>query len=232
MKLELRRATSALVLVVFACSAALAQGTQGSTNTHSAHSKHEESPFPEVEFVGSSDFRSVLLVVPVYRGLNVEAHYFGFRTHPHESSHGVSRSFGILDVGSVNASWSFHLGEHVILSPGVGVSFGERQTTSPAITFRWEVEKGKLFSQGLFIYSPRESEEFGRTSIWDGNHVSLRLSRLEIGPSWERIHARSENEWKVGGRAAVRLLSNVSLVFFVLAPHTEYRAGLIIHPAR
>jgi hypothetical protein len=69
-------------------------------------------------------------------------------------------------------------------------------------------------------------------SIWDGNHVSVRLSRFEFGPSWERIHARAENEWKGGGRAAFRILPNMSVVFFVLAPKTEYRGGIIIHPER
>jgi hypothetical protein len=200
-----------------------------------ADPNHTEEHIPEFEFVASSDFRSASLVVPLFRGLNFEGHYFGVRAEPeHEEDgeDGAGRRSGIIDVGTINGSYGLRLGEHVALFPGLGVYFGEDQKTSPAITFRWEVEKGRVFSQGLFFLSLQKSEDFGRVSVWDGNHISLRLSRFEFGPSWERIHTRAENEWKGGGRAAFRLLRNVSVVLFVLAPNTEYRGGIIVHPER
>jgi hypothetical protein len=196
---------------------------------------HKEEQIPEFEFVASNDFRSASLVVPLFRGLNFEGHYFGVRAEPEDGEngeHGAGHRSGIIDVATINGSYGVRLGEHIALSPGFGVFFGEDQKTSPAITFRWEIEKGRLFSQGLFILSLQESEEFGRVSMWDGNHISLRLGRFEFGPSWERIHTRAENEWKGGGRAAFRLLRNVSVVLFVLAPKTEYRGGIIVHPER
>lgn len=190
--------------------------------------KREEEKFPEVEALASDEFRNVNVVSPIFRNLNFEGHYFGIRTHP-ESEERRSR---IEDVGTIAGSYTIRIGEHVKLSPGLGVYFGEGQRTAPAFTFRWEIEKGRLFSQGLFIQSLLDSEEFGHPNIWDGNHVSVRFWRLELGPSWERIHTREENEWKGGGRAAVKILSNFSLVFFVLAPRTEFRAGILIHPVR
>ncbi len=199
------------------------------------HTKQEEEKFTEFDFVGSNDYRSVSMVVPIFRGLNVEGHYFGIRVEPEfeeHLEHRAERRFGILDAGIINGSYSFRLGEHIVLSPGFGVFFGEGQKTSPAFTFRWEIEKGRLFSQGLFIQALQGSEEFGRVSIWDGNHVSLRVSRFEFGPSWERIHTREENEWKGGGRVAFRILRNLSVFFLVYAPMTEYRGGIIIHPER
>jgi hypothetical protein len=199
------------------------------------HSNNKEEKIPEFEFVASNDFRSTSLVVPLFRGLNFEGHYFGVRAEPEDEGngeHGAGHRSGIIDVAVINGSYGFRIGEHIALSPGFGVFFGEDQKTSPALTFRWDIDKGRLFSQGLFILSLQESEDFGRVSIWDGNHISLRLSRFEFGPSWERIHTRAENEWKGGGRAAFRLLRNVSVVFFVLAPKTEYRGGIIVHPER
>ncbi len=77
-----------------------------------------------------------------------------------------------------------------------------------------------------------ELEEFGHPSTCDGDHVSVRWKRLEVGPSWERIHRREENEWKVGGRVAFRILRHVSSGMFALAPDTEVRGGIITHPAR
>jgi hypothetical protein len=197
--------------------------------------KQEEQLFPEVEFVASNDFQNFNMVVPVFRGINIEGHYFGVRAEP-EAEEGEEQSFerptGIIDTGVIGGSYSFRLGEHITLTPGLGVYFGEGQKTSPAIIFRWDIEKGKLVSQGLFIQALEASEEFGRPTIWDGNHVSLRLDRLEFGPSWELIHTRSENEWKGGGRAAFRILPNLSLVLYVLAPNTEFRGGFILHPER
>jgi hypothetical protein len=209
------------VIFLALCTAAMAQEKPASAGSAPQHSGHhpakEEGKFPEIEAILSEDFRSVSYVQPVVRRLNFEGHYFGVED---------------INVGTVGASWAFRLGEHVTLSPGIAVYFGEHQTTAPAYSLRWEIEKGWLFSQGLFIQALRESEEFGYPSIWDGNHVSVRWKRLEAGPSWERIHSREENEWKGGGRAAFRILRNLSAVMFVLGPETEVRGGVIIHPAR
>ena len=209
-----------VVAVVFA-GAVIAQTTPG-------HSKREEERFPEVEALVSNEFRNLNFVAPILLNLNFEGHYFGIRTHPESQEH-RSR---IEDLAIIAGSYDIRLGKHVTLSPGLGVYFGEGQRTSPAFTIRWEVEKGRFFSQGLFIQSLLESEQFGHPNIWDGNHVSVRFWRLELGPSWERIHTREENEWKGGGRAAVKIISNFSLVFFVLGPRTEFRAGILIHPVR
>ncbi len=212
-----------------------ATGTRDQTNQKNAggtQTKLEEEKFPEVEFVASSDFRKFSLITPIYRNVNIEGYYFGIRQQPENEEPGEHSAEQIIDSGTISGSYDFRLGKHVVLTPGFGVAFGEGQKTSPAITFRWEIEKGHLFSEGLFILSLHGTEESERESIWDGNHVSMRLNRFEFGPSWERIHAREGNEWKGGARAAFRLLSNLSVVFFVLGPSTEYRGGIIIHPDR
>jgi hypothetical protein len=198
-------------------------------------SKDDEEKVPEADFVASSDFRSSSMIVPLFRGLNFEGHYFGVRAEPEDEESGedgAGHISGIINTGVINGSHRFRLGEHTTLSPGFGIYFGDDQKTSPAITFRWEIDTGRIFSQGLFVQSLLESEEFGRVGIWDGNHVSLRFGRFELGPSWEWVHTRAENEWKGGGRAAFRLFRNVSVAFFVLAPKTEYRGGIIVHPDR
>src|SRR5262245_53188760 len=179
--------------------------------------------FPEAEFVASSKFRSFNYVQPLVSGLNVEGHYFGVKD---------------VDVGTLNGSWTFRLGKTVKLSAGFGVYFGENQRTGPAFTFRWEIEKGPVISQGLFIEGFRRvtvgevEQKSVYPNIWDGNHVSLRYKRFEAGPSWERIHSREGNEWKGGGRAAIHIFPNVAAVMFVMAPETEVRGGIIIHSNR
>ncbi|MCI0387647.1 MAG: hypothetical protein MOB07_02590 [Acidobacteria bacterium] len=210
-----------------------AQHTQNQTGK--TPSKEEEEGFPELEAVASDVLQNVNLVVPLFRGLNIEGHYYGIRVEPEREErgeNGVELRSRIVDSGTINGSWNFRLGEHVVLTPGFGVYFGENQKTSPAVTFRWEIEKGRIVSQGLFIQSLIGLEGFDPPSIWDGNHVSARFWRMEVGPSWEFIHTREENEWKGGGRAAFRILPNLSVVLFVLAPETEFRGGIIIHPAR
>jgi len=188
----------------------------------------QDKNFPEAEFVASSAFRSFSYLQPLTRGLNFEGHYFDVEK---------------VSVGIVSGSWTFHLGKSVKLSPGLGVYFGEGQSTSPAFSFRWEIERGPIVSQGLFIQALRQSkrnpdreseqeEHLAYPNIWDGNHVSYRYRRLDIGPSWERIHSREGNEWKGGGRVAFRIFRNVSAVMFVMAPETEVRGGIVIHPAR
>ena len=212
--------------------AAGARNQPDQKNSGGTQKKQEEEPFPEVEFVASSDFRKFSLITPIYRNVNIEGYYFGIRPEPENEEPGEPGAEAIIDSGTINGSYSFRLWKGVVLTPGFGVAFGEGQKTSPAITFRWEIEKEHLFSEGLFILSLHGSEESGRESIWDGNHVSMRLNRFEFGPAWERLHARVGNEWKGGGRAAFRLQSNLSFVFFVFAPSTECRFGFIIHPDR
>jgi hypothetical protein len=177
--------------------------------------------------VASNKFRSFSYLQPVYRGLNFEGHYLDVEDQ---------------DVGVIKGSWTFRLREGIKLSPGFGLSFGQSLTTAPAFTFRWDVEQGPIVSQGLFIQAFRKSpgepeegeeeEERVYPNIWDGNHVSCRYDRLQIGPSWEHIHSREGDEWKFGGRAAYRILRHVTAVLFVMAPDTEVRFGVMIHPPR
>src|SRR5262245_753152 len=166
---------------------------RGHESAHGREVELVEKNFPQAEFVASSKFRSFSYLQPLVSGLNFEGHYFGVDD---------------VDEGTINGSWTFRLGKSVKLSPGFGVFFGERQRTGPAFTFRWEIEKGPVVSEGLFIEGFRkvsvgEEEEEQRSvypNIWDGNHISLRYKRFEVGPAWERIHSREGNEWKGGGR--------------------------------
>jgi len=228
-----RRAQSIALVLAMLCAPSANAQEKSEPLPAGAHTQHpsphpatadEEDRFPEVEFVASNKFRSFSYLQPVYRGLNFEGHYFDVEDN---------------DVGAINGSWTFRLREGIKLSPGFGLSFGQNVTTAPALTFRWDVEQGPIVSQGLFIQGLRKSsEEEGEEevrvypNIWDGNHVSYRYDRLQIGPSWEHIHAREGDEWKVGGRAAYRILKNVTAVMFVMAPDTEIRFGVMIHPPR
>jgi len=173
---------------------------------------------PEVEAVASGSFRSVSYVQPLVRRLNFEGHYFGTEG---------------ADVGEVGASWGFRFGPSVVLSPGFGVLFGSGEKTGPAFTFRWAVEKSRFVSEGLLVQALRKSDGGKHDSIWDGNHASVRWKRLTVGPSWEHLRFREEDEWKWGGRAAFRLARKASFVLYVLAPgRTEFRGGVILHTAR
>ena len=226
-----KRGGTALLLALFF--AQLTNAEEKSEPPAGAHTQHpgphpgtanDEEPFPEVEFVASSKFRSFSYVQPVTHGLNFEGHYFDVENN---------------DVGTINGSWTFRLREGIRLAPGFGVSFGRILTTAPALTFRWDVEQGPIVSQGLFIQAFRKSPpEHGEEAepervypnIWDGNHVSYRYKRLEIGPSWEHIHGREGDEWKGGGRIAYGILRHVTAIMFVMAPDTEVRFGVMIHP--
>jgi hypothetical protein len=211
--------------------AAPAKQTSGHSKTAGHGSAHEGGRFPEIEALLSNEFRTVSYVQPLYRGLNFEAHYFGVKREieahgdPHAEPHEEW-----VDIGTLSASWTFRLGEHVKIIPGFGLYVGEGQETAPSLTFRWDIEKGWLVSQGLFVASLYDFEDFGRVSVWDGNHVSVRWKRIQLGPSWERIHTRHENEWKGGVRGSVRVARHLTIAAFVLAPKTEFRAGVIIHP--
>ena len=72
---------------------------------------------------------------------------------------------------------------------------------------------------------------FVRPTISDGNHVSGRWKRLTIGGTWEHIQFREGDEWKGGGRLALRLFPRVSAILYVLGPgRAEWRGGFLIHP--
>jgi hypothetical protein len=190
-----------------------------------ASAQHHAAPEHwEAEFVASNVFRSGSYLQPLWKGLGFEGHYFGGE---------------FSDVFSAGASWTFRLGEWK-LSPGAAVVAGTGgTTTTPAVTFRWDYERDWFVTQGLAVQGFRRSnfaEGEGeqprsvRPIISDGNHASARWKRLTIGGSWEHIDFREGNEWKGGGRVAVRLWPRVSAVVYVLAPKTEFRGGLLFHP--
>jgi len=76
----------------------------------------EEEKFPEVEVVASNNFRSLSLIVRLFRGLNIEGHYFD-RSEP-EGAEGAEAELhltflgGIRDMGTINGSYRIRLGEH------------------------------------------------------------------------------------------------------------------------
>ena len=72
--------------------------------TEAERSKTEESKLPEVEFVGSTSFRSAALVQSLWSHLSFEGHYFGGDEN---------------NVGYTAGSWTFH-GEHWKIAPGFG----------------------------------------------------------------------------------------------------------------
>jgi len=130
-----------------------------------------------------------------------------------------------------------------MVAPGFSILFGTNQFRSmPAFTLRWQYERRWFISEGLmiqgFLSTPRfadvreggEPWETVRPRITDGDHVSVRWRRLTVGGTWEHIQFR-EDEWKGGGRAVFRLAPHVSVVLYVLGPETEFRGGVIIHPA-
>ena len=195
------------------------------------HDKNEEGPSAvEAEFVASDIFRSGAYLQPLWRGLGFEGHYFG----------GTA-----TDVGFTGASWTFRVGE-LKLAPGFGAMFGSNEfATTPTIGFRWDYEKAWFVTQGMalrgFRKTPVFEEEgherahepvsFVRPTISDGSHVSGRWKRVTIGGTWEHIHFREGNEWKGGGRLAVRLFPRLSAIVNVLGPgRAEWRGGVLVHP--
>jgi hypothetical protein len=228
-----------LGIVLFAAGIALAQeapGQRAAAEPSGQKDEAHEGPSAfEAEFAASDVFRSGSYIQPLWRGLGLEGHYFG----------GTS-----TETGFVGGAWTFRL-KGLKLSPGFGVMFGSNQfATAPAFSFRWDYERGWFVSQGLTLQGFREtpvfSEEGGksehhdglpvpvafvRPTIADGDHVSARWKRLTIGGTWEHIHFREGDEWKGGGRLAIRLLPRVSAILYVLGPgRAEWRGGVLIHP--
>jgi len=212
---------------------AAASVAQETPTNHEGNDAHQGPSAFEAEFAASDIFRSGSYVQPLWRRSAFEGHYFGGHA---------------TDVGHTGVAWTFRLGE-LKLSPGTGVMFGSSGFVStPAVSFRWEYEKRWFVTQGLVLQGFRKSpvlEEEGssrepshegheevRPAIADGSHVSARWRRLTIGGTWERIHFR-ENEWKGGGRLAIRLFPRVSAMLYVLGPgKAEWRGGLLLHPSQ
>ncbi len=184
----------------------------------------------EAEFVASDVFRSGTLIVPLFGRFAAEGQYFG----------GTRTDTGYTGIGAT-FDW-----RGLRLMPGFGVVFGSNQfRTSPAFALRWEYEKKWFVTQGLavqsFLSTPIFEEEseangetepvgFVRPTISDGNHVSVRWRRLTAGGTWEHIAFREGDEWKGGGRLAVRLFPRVSAILYILGPPAiEWRGGLLFH---
>jgi hypothetical protein len=198
--------------------------------TEAERSKTEESKLPEVEFVGSTSFRSAALVQSLWSHLSFEGHYFGGDEN---------------NVGYTAGSWTFH-GEHWKIAPGFGVSFGDNEfRTMPAFSIRWGYERGWFISEGLFVqgllhtnFLPEgtepepghSAEESVVPSIADGNHLSARWKRLTVGGMWEHMQFREGKEWKGGVRVAYRVLPHLSFTFFAMGPGSEIRGGILFQP--
>jgi hypothetical protein len=155
------------------------------------------------------------------------------------------------DTGYTAVSWTWAKGE-LRLSPGFGLVFGSNAfATSPAYSLRWEYERKWFVTQGLLVHAFRRTPLFGepeadagrdttrepsgyvRPVISDGDHISARWRRVTIGGAWEHIAFREGNEWKGGGRLAIRILPRVSAVLYVLGPgRTEWRGGILVSPRR
>jgi hypothetical protein len=171
------------------------------------------------EALASPAFRTASGVVPLGARVVVEAHYFGMLE-------GESQTH----VVQTGVSWHLNIGSLGFVAPGVGWYSGvDHGAVSGSV--RWQIEHGRIVSEGLMVQAIDRKDGTERGQFWDGNHVSLSLldRRVEVGPSWEHIHFREEDEWKWGGRVAVRLARSVTAQLFTLAPgRTEWRAGLLV----
>jgi hypothetical protein len=213
----------------FVASALLGQEPTVKEKQEAGPEAEHEEPRIEGEFVASDLFRDGTAIIKIWRGLHLEGEYFGGANY---------------DIGGAGAAWKFRW-KGLSISPGLGVAFGSAAQTAPIVTFRWTLDTRRVFSQGFFAQSLRAyvfveeaepSHETGETpvseqlkvhtSILDNNHVSLRLGPVEVGPMWERIRYREENEWKGGLRVAARLRKGVKIIFQTVGPEVEYRGGI------
>ena len=224
-----------VALLCFTLGIALAQVVPPPHPPDAVEKKHETREGPESfegDFVASNEFRAGSYIQPLWRGLEFEGHYFGGKT---------------TDTGFTGAACRFHIGE-LKLTPGLGAFFGtNRFTTSPALSLRLDFEHGWLVAQGLVVRGFRETpvyshEEGGgdhapvsyvKPKISDGNHLSARWKRIEIGGTFEHIEFREGSEWKEGGRLAFRVLPRLSAIVYVLGPgKAEWRFGVLVHRER
>lgn len=202
-----------------------------SINTH--HAEGEETHkrplyFPEIEAVASSQFRTAFIVIPVWKKLAVDTRYYGNDE---------------ADVLLSGGGWEFEPWKgHLMLAPGLSVSYNHGIRTAPAATLRWDVRRSWFHAAGYSAISlipsqrPHESEHHDErystySYLSDGNHISANWKRLEGGFSWEHIAVREEQEWKSGGRFSIALTKHLNFVAFILAPETEFRCGLSFHPS-
>jgi hypothetical protein len=226
-----------IILLVTATYVSLASAQEATGTGKTAHersegerSESEEPRLPEVEFVGSTSFRSASLVQGLWKRLSFEGHYFGGEEN---------------NVGYTAGSWTFK-GDHWKIAPGFGVAFGDNSfRIMPAFSIRWGYERNWFVSEGLFVqgllqtkFFPegtepepgRPAEESVVPSIADGNHVSARWKRLMVGGTWEHMQFREGREWKGGLRVAYRVLPGLSFTFFAMGPGNEVRGGILFQP--
>jgi hypothetical protein len=185
----------------------------------SAHHRDLSTPRPTYEAMASRVFRTVTAVVPIGHRLAAEVHYFGL---PDPEVH--------VNVVQTGISFQVPLGRFGFIAPGIGYYSGVDHS-APSVSVRWLLEAGPLLSEGLLSQGIDQGDGSERGQFWDGNHVSLALldRRLELGPTWEHIHIRDEDEWKWGARAAVRVHARLLLQAYVLTPgETEWRAGFVV----
>ncbi len=190
-------------------------------SNEAAGAPHEVFARPRLswEALASPAFHTATGIVPLGSRVAVEAHYFGM---PEKESRNAVIQTGV--------SWHLGLGSLGFVAPGVGWYSGvDHGAVSGSV--RWQIEHGRIVSEGLMVQAIDRRDGTERGQFWDGNHVSLSLldRRVEVGPSWEHIHFREEDEWKWGGRVAVRLARSVTAQLFTLTPgRTEWRAGLLV----
>jgi hypothetical protein len=221
--------THSRITLVVACAslvAAARAGAQheppatGHATSASAESHHDlAKPRPSFEAMSSSVFRTVTALTPIGHRVMAEVHYFA-----------LPESAPRVNVVQAGLSYQFPIGRIGFIAPGIGFYSGiDHEALS--LSARWFVEAGAIVSEGLVVQGIDNDDGTERGQFWDGNHVSLALldRRLEIGPTWEHIHIRDEDEWKVGGRFALRVHPRVMLQAYALTPGaTEWRGGVLV----
>jgi hypothetical protein len=204
----------------------------GAPTEHAPHQggAGHHSPLVEAAFAGSVDFRSGDVSIQLASPLRAELRYFGVDGN---------------EIGMTGLGWEFRWGALRFI-PGAAWSFGRENKPGLVLTAHWSFENEHWTSQGAWVqslseYAPSveappgherneahggEGESLARyASILDGIHVSRRIGRFEIGPMVEHIQYREQDEWKAGGRVAVRLSHSFRLVAQVVGPGTEVRGG-------
>jgi hypothetical protein len=210
-----------LILLAPARTSAQHAPPTGGHTAPAARARHHDlsTPRPSFEAMSSRVFRTVSAVTPIGHRIVAEVHYFALPE--------AAPRVNVLQSG---LSYQFPLGQRGFVAPGIGFYSGvDHEALS--ITARWLVEVGPIVSEGLIVQGIDNDDGTERGQFWDGNHVSLALldRRLEVGPAWEHIHIRDEDEWKGGGRVALRVHPRVLVQAQALAPgETEWRVGVLV----